>query len=362
MVVTTLTKLGFTKSLRLSARTNLSFKQKLTYPNKRFYSKMVAYGFDTRGEEIVAAFSNEVKNKTFAITGPSEGGIGGQIAIDLARGLPGRLILFGRSIEKIQPVIDSIKTVAEQSPPIVNFIPVDLNSLSSVREAAQKVISDPDIRQIDGIVNNAGIMSLPKYETSEDGFERQLAVNHLSHFLLTNLLMPKLLLAPSPRVINLSSYGHRMSPFRFHDPLWSNGASYDRLYAYAQTKTANILFSVGLNNKLGPKHHLLSYAVDPGSVTTKLARHMDEEAFKGGLEYFARHGIARPERKVPEQGGAGALRALLQPDIAQEAGIYLTDTQLTTDPEIIKPYATDDVQAERLWELSEKLVGETFSY
>lgn len=323
---------------------------------------MVQFGFDTKGEEVVTAFAKHIKNKTFAVTGPSEGGIGAQIAIDLARGSPARLILFGRSLEKIQNVIDSIKSAAGETLVKVDFVPVELDSLASVRKAAQQVVTNDDIKQIDGIVNNAGIMSLPQYENSVDGFEKQLAVNHLSHFLLTNLLMPKLLAAPSPRVINLSSYGHRMSPFRFEDPLWSNGATYDRLYAYAQTKTANILFSVSLNEKYGPKHHLRSYAVDPGSVATKLARHMDQDAFKVGLEYFTRHNIVRPERKNTEQGAAGPLRFLLQPDISKEEGVYVTDTQLSTDPELIKPYATDPEEAEKLWKLSEKLVGETFAH
>ncbi|KAL1857147.1 hypothetical protein Plec18170_003262 [Paecilomyces lecythidis] len=323
---------------------------------------MATFGFATKSYEVVSAFASRVRGRTFAITGPSEGGIGAQIAIDLARESPSHLILFGRSLERIQPVIDAVNSTATQSPTRVTFVPVMLDSFASIRKAAHEVISNPDVEAIDGIVNNAGIMSLPKYEASADGFEKQLAVNHLSHFLLTNLLMPKLLAAENPRVVNISSYGHRLSPFRFDDPLWSNGATYDRLYAYAQSKTANILFSVSLREKLNKKHRLESYAVDPGSVATKLARNMDPEGWKTGLEYFAKHGVVRPERKVPEQGAAGPLRALLQPDISEEDGIYLTDTCLTTDPEVVKPYATDPEQAEKLWKLSEELVGEKFSY
>ncbi|GAD94670.1 hypothetical protein BC1G_03928 [Paecilomyces variotii No. 5] len=323
---------------------------------------MATFGFLTKGREVVSAFASQVRGRTFAITGPSEGGIGGQIAIDLARESPAHLILFGRSSEKVQGVIDAVHATATQSPIRVTFVQVMLDSFASIRKAAHEVISNPEIREIDGIVNNAGIMSLPKYETSADGFEMQLAVNHLSHFLLTNLLMPKLLAAENPRVVNLSSYGHQMSPFRFDDPLWSNGATYDRLYAYAQTKTANILFSVSLREKLRQKHHLESYAVNPGSVATKLARHMDPDGWKIGLERFTQHGIVRPERKDTEQGAAGPLRALLQPDISEEDGVYLSDTRLTTDPAEVKPYATDPEQAEKLWQLSEKYVGEKFSY
>lgn len=322
---------------------------------------MGGFGFTTKGHDVVAAYEDQVRGKTFAITGPSEGGIGGQIVMDLAKASPARLILFGRSLERTQNIIDAINSASE-TPVQISFVEVMLDSLASVRKAAQEVASDPEIKAIDGIVNNAGIMSLPKYTTSADGLEMQLAVNHLSHFLLTNLLMPKLLAAERPRVVNLSSYGHRLSPFRFDDPLWSDGTTYDRLYAYAQSKTANVLFSVALNQKLSKKHNLQSYAVDPGSVTTKLARHMDPEGWSTGLEYFSKHGITRPGRKGVEGGAAGPLRALLQPDLATEAGVYMTDTQLTVDPEVIKPYAADPKEAEKLWKLSEDLVGQIFNY
>ncbi|KAL1989251.1 hypothetical protein VTN96DRAFT_13 [Rasamsonia emersonii] len=324
---------------------------------------MVEYGFATQGQEIVSAFADQVKGKTFAITGPSEGGIGAEIAITLAKASPARLILFGRSREKTQSVIDSIAAASEQSSPVeTDFIQVELASLASVRKAAQEVLSNTAITQIDGIVNNAGVMALPTYETTPEGYEKHLVTNYLSHFLLTNLLMPKLLASPSPRVVNLSSYGHRMSPFRFDDPQWSNGATYHPTYAYAQSKTANILFSVALNERLGTTHHLRSYAVDPGSVATSLTRHITPDQFKEGLELFAKHGIVRPERKTPAQGCAGPLRALLQPDISNEDGVYITDTKLTTDPAVVKTYATDREEARRLWELSEEWVGQKFTY
>ncbi|QKX53811.1 uncharacterized protein TRUGW13939_00891 [Talaromyces rugulosus] len=168
----------------------------------------------------------------------------------------------------------------------------------------------------------------------------QLAVNHLSHFLLTNLLMPKILAAEHPRVVNLSSYGHRMSAFRFDDPLWSGGATYDRLYAYAQRKLPTYSFH----------------------VATKLARHIDSEGWKTRLKYFSKHSITRPERKFPEQGAGAPLRALLDPSLVTEAGVYLTDTELTTNAEVIKPYATVPEDAERLWRFSEEVVGQSFTY
>lgn len=99
--------------------------------------KMVEYGFATQGQEIVSAFADQVKGKTFAITVPSEGGIGAEIAISLAKASSARLIPFGRSREKTQSVINSIAAASEQASPIeTDFIQVELASLASVRKAA----------------------------------------------------------------------------------------------------------------------------------------------------------------------------------------------------------------------------------
>lgn len=321
---------------------------------------MTQYGWATEGKEVVSTFADRVQGKTFVITGTSAGGIGAEIATDLASESPTRLILLGRSLEKIQPVLDSI---ASKAPKVVaKFVPVELELLSSVREAAQVILDDSSVTHIDALFNNAGVMAIPQRETTDDGLEKHLAVNHASHFLLTVLLMPKLLAAACPRVISISSYGHAMSGIRFQDPNFT-GTTYQPWHAYAQSKTANILFTVGLNAKLSPgKKSFRAYAVDPGSVTTSLLRHVNPETYKLALESFAHAGLVRPEIKTPAKGCAGAIRAALDPDLSNQEGVYLTDTNLTTDPKAVKDYAVDPANAERLWSLSEEWVGEKFEY
>lgn len=102
------------------------------------------------------------------------------------------IVLLGRDIEKIQPVIDKVQEI--DTGVVTKFVPVHLDSLRSVRHSAQQILDDDSIPKIDTLINNAGIMACP-YSKTEDGIERQFATNRVGHFLLTNLLMPKLLAA-----------------------------------------------------------------------------------------------------------------------------------------------------------------------
>jgi NAD(P)-dependent dehydrogenase (short-subunit alcohol dehydrogenase family) len=194
------------------------------------------------------------------ITGPSIESIGSETAITLAQGSPSTLLLLGRDAKKIQPVIDEIKKI--DGGITSTFVEVHLDSLASVRKAAQQILDDTSILKIDIIINNAGVMATP-YSKSEDGIETQFAINHVSHFLLTNLLMPKLLAAQSPRVVNVSSFGNVLADIR-EDLGFSGGKAYNPFVAYGQSKTANVLFAVGLNERLEIKG-LKAFAVDPGS-------------------------------------------------------------------------------------------------
>jgi NAD(P)-dependent dehydrogenase (short-subunit alcohol dehydrogenase family) len=194
------------------------------------------------------------------------------------------LILASRTPAKVGIVAASVK----EAYPAVNVqtVQLDLMSQESVRKAAAEIATLTDRLNI--IINNAGIMT-PKRQLTPEGIEAQFGANHIGHFLLTNLLMPQLLAAAkvnppgSTRVVNLTSLGHRLSPVRFHDynfegkevppeeahlPLKGAFAeatvgSYNGFIAYGQAKSANILFSVELNNLFKSKG-ISSYAVHPG--------------------------------------------------------------------------------------------------
>ncbi|KAH8911423.1 NAD(P)-binding protein [Coniochaeta sp. PMI_546] len=322
------------------------------------------YGPDTNGLELVHQFSDQVKGRIFLITGPSNGGIGGETAISIAAGQPAILILLGRSKSRAQPVLDA---VAAKSPStLVKFVEVDLSLLSSVRAAAATILSDPDIPHIDVVINNAAIMASPFQRTAE-GFEMQFAAGHLGHFVLTNRLMPKILAGTAPgRVVNVSSVGNRICSIRWVDPNWTEEGAYDPWDAYGQTKTANILFTIALNRRLAgkgyPAEKIKAYALHPGSISTNLQVHIQSPESVASAIKKTFHGQPNPvtRQKTLQQGCATTLRAALDPELTSQDGVWLVDAELSTDPTWIESWSLDEDDAERLWKLSEELVGEKF--
>jgi short-subunit dehydrogenase involved in D-alanine esterification of teichoic acids len=279
----------------------------------------------------------------------------------------------------------------------VKFVAVQLDSLASVREAAKTVLEDNDVGSIDVLINNAGVMACP-YGKTVDGFETQFGTNHLSHFLLTNLLMPKLLSASPPaRIINLSSTAHIVSPVRFDDLGFKNGEEYVPWLAYGQSKTANILFTVELNRLLGDKG-IKSFSMHPGSITSGLQKYVTKEMMVQGmtlcmssfcsylLSLFSSSSSSsspfnpkiqaadtlstgkslgktpNPTHKTLQQGCSTTLRAALDPEMSPEDGVYLVDCQITNEEADLQPYAVDVENAKKLWSVSEELVGEKFGF
>lgn len=168
--------------------------------------------------DLVAEYAPLIKGKTILTTGVTPGSIGAAFVEALAAASPALLILAGRSAANLEKEAANIaKAAADASAEVkTRNVVVDLLSLGSVRKAAAEVNSWEDVPHIDVVVNCAGIMGTP-YKLTEDGFESQFAANHLSHFLLTNLLMDKILASPAPRVVNVSSNGHRCQAIRFED-------------------------------------------------------------------------------------------------------------------------------------------------
>lgn len=322
----------------------------------------MAFHKDTTGAEVVKAYANETKGKTFLITGPSTGTIGGQTALDLAAGSPKTILLAGRDISKIQPVIDQI---AKDHPSVETvFIKLDLTDLASVKEAAKEANSKVD--QLDVLINNAGVMAVKDYTLTKDGFELQFGVNHIAHFLLTNLLAPKIIAAKG-RIVNVSSLGYLSGGVFFDDPGFSGGAKYNPWHAYAQSKTANILFAKALAAKLAPKG-VLAFALNPGLVMeSKLMTNVSQESFGEGYA-ITMASLAEGEElpsaaMTPKSLAASSsttLYAALSPDLSNQSGAFLVDAQVWDVP--LKKHATAEENVEKLWDLSEELVKEKFEY
>ncbi|KAF4631678.1 hypothetical protein G7Y89_g6453 [Cudoniella acicularis] len=343
------------KPFSTSSHTSLFSLKLIPIPPAFVFSaiSMSQYGFSTTGEEVVKNFSSQVKGRTFLVTGPSEGGIGAQTAISLAHASPSNILLLGRSLPKIQPTIDAIHKI---DPSITTkFVSVSLDSLSSVREAAKIILADETIPKIDVTINNAAIMACP-YGLTQDGFELQFGTNYVSHFLLTNLLMPKILAAaPGAVIVNVSSTGHLFADINYESLDFNKGKDYTPFAAYAQAKTANILFSVELKEKLASKG-VKSWALHPGSISSGLQKYMNQESLAEAMKIWWATGRETPERKTLEQGCSTTLRAALDPELKEENGsIYLSDCQIVTDPEWVKEYALDKASASKLWNISEEL-------
>jgi hypothetical protein len=172
------------------------------------------YDKSSTGSQVAADFADHINGKIILVTGVSPGGLGAIFAETVAKAQPAILVIAGRNTSKVQQTADTIKAANPTAG--VKTLELDLSSLKSVRRAADEVNGWGDVPHIDVLVNNAGIMAVD-YGVTEDGFERQFGTNHLGPFLFTNLLMDKVLAADVPRVIVVSSDGHRLSPIRWTD-------------------------------------------------------------------------------------------------------------------------------------------------
>ncbi|OLN96230.1 Short-chain dehydrogenase TIC 32, chloroplastic 4 [Colletotrichum chlorophyti] len=325
---------------------------------------------NTKASELVSLYTPHIAGKTILVTGVSPNSIGDSFVKQVAVAKPAIYILAGRSPSKSKPLVDEL---AATYPEIkVKSLVIDLTSFTSVRKAAEEVNSWADVPHVDLVLNNAGIMAVP-YRLTEDGFESQFQTNHLSHFLLTNLIMPKILVAEQPRIVNVSSGGHRFGHMRWTDYNFNEGKHYERWSAYGQSKTANSLFSIALAERLGGSGRgLLAFSLCPGYVPTNLAAHREQD-FEAFVEDMRRTDVAMGnkymwgpgdvKRKDMDEGASTHVFAAFEPSLKDKNGEYLMDCHVG-DPykEEVFPWARSKVDADMLWILSEKLVGQEFRY
>ncbi|EXJ74818.1 uncharacterized protein A1O5_01514 [Cladophialophora psammophila CBS 110553] len=351
------------------------------------------YDKDTEALDVAEAFPEAIRGKTIIVTGVNRKGIGFTTAQAFASQSPAHLIIAGRNASKLQECMDDLK---QQWPEVdYRLLIIDLSSQKGVRTAAQEVLSWSDVPSINIVVNNAGVGSIPERTITEDGIELTFATNHIGHFLFTGLIMPKLLEAAkastkgATRVVNVSSGAAEYNGIRWSDinfdkkstdlpederpnyailKLWgiSNGPdmSYIPLEAYIQSKAANILFGIGLTARLYETHGILSVGVHPGVIKTELTRYSSKEQ-RDAVAAMAQKGLF--EYKTLGAGAATSLVAATDPKLGaieskdgkEGWGAYLKDCQISHDA---CPRAKSSEGAEKLWKLSEDLVGERFSW
>ncbi|CAK1600114.1 unnamed protein product [Parnassius mnemosyne] len=292
--------------------------------------------------------TSKLIGKTAIITG-SNTGIGKETALDFyKRGA--KVILACRSLEKAEDAKKEIEERCKGLPETGNLVieRCDLSSLKSVRDFSQKVLdTEPHVNIL---VNNAGVMMCPKGET-EDGFETQFGTNHLGHFLLTLLLLPRIKNSTPARIVTVSSKAHTSYGINFEDLNYKR-RPYSAIQAYSQSKLANVLFSRELATKLKEYNieGVNTYSLHPGVIKTELGRHMDDTLFWGARKLF---GILRPFLKSPELGAQTTIYCAVDEKCANETGLYYSDCVVTTP----HSNALNDEYAKKLWDVSMELVG-----
>ncbi|CAK6951066.1 retinol dehydrogenase 12-like [Scomber scombrus] len=241
--------------------------------------------------------------KTVLITGGNTG-IGKETAVDLAK-RGARVILACRDMDRANKAAEEVRKKSQNDNVIVKKL--DLASLQSVRQLAKEILASEE--RLDVLINNAGVMSCPKWQT-EDGFEMQFSVNHLGHFLLTNCLLDLLKKSSPSRIVNVASLAHERGT------------------------------------------GVTTYSLHPGVIRTELGRHFWPEmplwkrVIYTPLLFFI---------KSPTEGAQTTIYCAVEESLQEESGLYYSDCA----PKTAAPQGRDDEAAKKLWHLSASMVGLT---
>lgn len=289
-------------------------------------------------------------------------------------GLETTKILSAAGATVIVPARDLNKAIKNlQNIANVEIESMDLMDPESVDAFCQQFIASK--RPLHLLINKAGIMWVP-LRRNNLGYESQLATNYLGQFQLTARLWPSLKKANGARVLNVSSYGHQMAPFNFEDPNFLY-RDYETLQGYGQSKTASNLFALELDNR-GKDFKVRAYSLHPGSVLgTDLGREEPIELFKQMGTHDA-SGAIKPEvaakLKTIPQGAATTIWCATSSLLDHIGGVYCEDANIAEldlgqiehrfdEPTTIRgvqPYSLDEINAKRLWDLSEQMTGMVF--
>src|SRR5713226_9489997 len=286
--------------------------------------------------------------KSAVVTGAT-GGLGYEVALAKAGAevnLTGRDDRKGQSaIEKISREVPGAKVKCES---------LDLASLASIADFSQRIHSR---KSLDILINNAGVMALPRRQTTADGFEMQFGTNYLGHFALTARLMPLLRRASGPRVVNVSSLAHRTGFIDFDD--LQGARVYSPWKAYGQSKLAMLMFALELQRRSDAAgSNLTSNAAHPGFARTRLFA-----SGPGGLLSLATD-FAAPFFAHSAADGARPILFAATSAEARPGAYYgpggIGELRGAPAPALIMPQARDAAAAARLLDVSEKLAGTSF--
>ncbi|XP_008822417.1 retinol dehydrogenase 14 [Nannospalax galili] len=220
---------------------------------------------------------------------------------------------------------------------------LDLASLSSVRAFCGELLQEES--RLDVLINNAGVFQCP-YMKTEDGFEMQFGVNHLGHFLLTNLLLGLLKSSAPSRIVVVSSKLYKYGDINFED--LNSEQSYNKSFCYSRSKLANILFSRELARRLEGTNVTVN-VLHPGIVRTNLGRHIHIPLLVRPLFNL----VSWAFFKTPLEGAQTSIYLASSPEVEGVSGRYFGDCK----EEELLPKAMDESVARKLWDISEVMVG-----
>lgn len=306
---------------------------------------MTVFDTDSTAAEVIAG--HDLSGSCAVVTGANTG-LGEQTAAALASA-GAQVVLAVRDRASGETAADRIRAAHPHAR--LTVAALDLADLRSVDRFAAGIDHPVHI-----LVNNAGLMYPPLRRTAQ-GFESQFGINHLGHFRLTGALLDRLRdgaqAAGRPaRAVTLSSDAHRVFPVDLADPGFHRRA-YDRLAAYGQSKSANVLSTVELQRRHGGDG-ILALAVHPGVCQTDLGRHLDRETMAAMRRLVAARGSnALADHKTPQRGAATSVWAATAPGLDDHGGAYLSDCAIGR----AAAHAADPDTAIALWELSAALIG-----
>lgn len=271
------------------------------------------------------SMTHNLTGKTILITGATDG-IGKETARQLAM-MNAQVILHGRNPDKTKKVQKEI--IIDSSNEKVDVLIADFSSMDQVRSLADQVISQ--YQHLEVLINNAGLYTTSK-QTTSDGFELTFAVNHLSHFLLTNLLLDLVKASAPARIITVSSSAHFDADFDITD--LNAEKNFNGWNAYSVSKLANLLFTFALARRLKGSGVTVN-SLHPGFIKTNILG-----------KHFA-------NQKPVEEGAETPVYLASSPEVAEISGEYFERKQISPSSELSR----NEPLQEKLWEISESMTG-----
>ena len=283
-----------------------------------------------------------LNNKTIVISGATNG-IGKAAAIELSKENP-KLLFTYRNQSLADELLAEIKDISPNTQ--VQSVYCDFSDQDSIKKCTNEI--NDLCANIDVLINNAGVVNTSYHETGE-GIENTFAVNHLGYFLFTNLLLQKLKGHDETRIVNVSSAAHSfVKEMQWEDINFKNNFG-QGLRSYGQSKLANLLFTRYLAIKLSTDNISVN-AIHPGGVNTSLGS-QNKAWYSKPLRL-----ILKPFFRSPLKGAESIIYLATKQDDGV-TGEYFVDSKIHKS----STYSKNLEEAQKLWELSEKLVGQTFN-